>query len=85
MSIEVISSRWLAGLGITLVAVTAAACSGAGGNGGGSVNGTPSPAAASGSGAVSSLEQQYEQVVRRVLPSVVQPVNRRACLRVSWR
>ena len=69
MRIELISDRWLAGLGITLVALTAAACSGAGGAG--SAGGSPSPAAAS-SGEASSLEQQYEQVVRRVLPSVVQ-------------
>ena len=63
---EVISSRWLAGLGITLVAVTAAACSGADGNGGGSVNGTPSPAVASGSGSESA-------------PGVERVVHRRSC------
>jgi putative serine protease PepD len=63
--------RRLGGAGITLVVLGAAACGSAGGGGTGSAAATPSPAAAS-SGAASSLEQQYEQVVSRVLPSVVQ-------------
>ena len=42
-----------------------------GGSGSRGATATPSPAVAS-SGAASSLEQQYEQVVSRVLPSVVQ-------------
>ena len=51
--------------------LAAAACSSAGGSGTGGVSASPSPAVAS-TGAASSLEQQYEQVVARVLPSVVQ-------------
>jgi putative serine protease PepD len=65
------AGRCLAGAGITLVVLTAAACAGAGGSGTGGATASPSPAAVS-SGSVSSLEQQYEQVVARVLPSVVQ-------------
>ena len=63
--------RWLVGAGITLVAVGVAACSGAGGNGRGDAGASPSPAVVS-SGAASSLQEQYEQVVAWVLPSVVQ-------------
>ena len=72
--------RRLGALGIALVVLSAVACTSAGGSGpGASVS--PSSAAASSavpssavpsSGAASSLEQQYEQVVGRVLPSVVQ-------------
>jgi putative serine protease PepD len=57
----------LAGAGAALAVLTAAACSSPGGTG----TASPSPAAAS-TGAAFSLEQQYEQVVARVLPSVVQ-------------
>ncbi len=65
------AGRWLAGAGITLVTLgAAAACSSAPGSGA-SASASPSPAAAP-SGAASSLEQQYEQVVSRVLPSVVE-------------
>jgi hypothetical protein len=63
--------RWLAGAGAALAVLTAAACSSPGGTGTGGATASPSPAAAS-TGAASSLEQQYEQVVARVLPSVVQ-------------
>ena len=64
-------ARWVAGAGALLVILTAAACSSTGGNGTGGATASPSPAASS-TGAASSLEQQYEQVVARVLPSVVQ-------------
>jgi putative serine protease PepD len=73
-------SRRLGAAGIALVVLSAVACTSAGGSGpGGSAS--PSSAAVSSSasaaplpssGAASSLEQQYEQVVGRVLPSVVQ-------------
>jgi S1-C subfamily serine protease len=66
MRIDVIGSA-----GITLLVLGAVACSSAGGSGSGGAAASPSPAATS-SGAASSLEQQYEQVVSRVLPSVVQ-------------
>ncbi|HLK73570.1 MAG TPA: HAD-IC family P-type ATPase [Streptosporangiaceae bacterium] len=65
------AGRWLFGAGITLVVLGAAACSSAGGSETGGVTASPSPAAPS-TGAASSLEQQYEQVVSGVLPSVVQ-------------
>ena len=65
------AGRWLAGAGAALAVLTAAACSSTGGTGTGGATASPSPAAAS-TGAASSLEQQYEQVVARVLPSVVQ-------------
>jgi S1-C subfamily serine protease len=70
----------LGAVGITLVVLSAVACTSAGGSGSGA-SVSPSSAAASSavpssavpsSGAASSLEQQYEQVVGRVLPSVVQ-------------
>jgi S1-C subfamily serine protease len=61
----------LACTGTLLVVLTAASCSSAAGSGTGGVSASPSPAVAS-TGAASSLEQQYEQVVARVLPSVVQ-------------
>ncbi len=66
--------RRLAAAGVAAAVLGAAACSSAGSSGP-SASASQSPAAASGaatSGASSSLEQQYEQVVRRVLPSVVQ-------------
>ena len=70
----------LGAAGIALVILSAVACTSAGGSGSGA-SVSPSSAAASSavpssavpsSGAASSLEQQYEQVVARVLPSVVQ-------------
>jgi putative serine protease PepD len=61
----------LVGAGAVLAVLTMAACSSAGGSGTGGATGSPSAAAAS-TGPASSLEQQYEQVVSRVLPSVVQ-------------
>ena len=61
------AGRWLAGAGAVVTVLAAVACSSTGGTG----TASPSPAAAS-TGAASSLEQQYEQVVARVLPSVVQ-------------
>ena len=63
--------RRLAGAGAVLAVLAVAACSGAGGTGTGGAAASPSAAAAP-AGAASSLEQQYEQVVARVLPSVVQ-------------
>jgi S1-C subfamily serine protease len=72
--------RRLGAAGIALVILSAVACTSAGGSGSGA-SVSPSSAAASSavpsssvpsSGAASSLEQQYEQVVGRVLPSVVQ-------------
>ena len=68
---ELPAGRWLAGAGAVLAVLAAAACSSTGGTGTGGATASPSPAAAS-TGAASSLEQQYEQVVARVLPSVVQ-------------
>jgi putative serine protease PepD len=65
------AGRRLAGAGAALAVLGAAACSSAGGSGTGGAAASPSPAAAS-TGPASSLEQQYEQVVARVLPSVVQ-------------
>ncbi len=74
------AGRRLGAVGITLVVLSAVACTSAGGSGTGA-SASPSSAAASSSassaalpssGAASSLEQQYEQVVSRVLPSVVQ-------------
>ena len=61
--------RRLGGKGIVLAVLGTAACTG--GAGTGSTATSPSPAVAS-SGPASSLQQQYEQVVARVLPSVVQ-------------
>ena len=60
----------LGGAGIALLGLSAVACASASQNRPGSAA-SSSPAAAP-SGAASSLEQQYEQVVSRVLPSVVQ-------------
>jgi putative serine protease PepD len=64
------AGRRLGGMGIALVVLGAVACSTTGGSGPGAAA-TPSPTVAP-SGAASSLQQQYEQVVSRVLPSVVQ-------------
>ena len=72
--------RRLGAAGIALVILSAVACTSAGGSGSGASVSPSSAAAASAvpssavpsSGAASSLEQQYEQVVGRVLPSVVQ-------------
>jgi S1-C subfamily serine protease len=65
------AGRRLAEAGAVLAVLAVAGCSGAGGTGTGAAASSPSAAAAS-AGAASSLEQQYEQVVARVLPSVVQ-------------
>jgi S1-C subfamily serine protease len=64
-------SKLIGALGPVLAVLAVAACSSAGGTGTG-VAAASSPAAALPAGAASSLEQQYEQVVARVLPSVVQ-------------
>ena len=66
---SVAAGRWLVGAGTVIAVMTAAACSSAGGNGGATASPSHAPAS---TGAASSLEQQYEQVVSRVLPSVVQ-------------
>jgi putative serine protease PepD len=71
MSID-LTSRWLAGAGVALLALTAAACSSAASNGTGSGGNPSASASAPASGAASSLEQQFEQVVNSVLPSVVE-------------
>ncbi|HEX6853691.1 MAG TPA: trypsin-like peptidase domain-containing protein [Streptosporangiaceae bacterium] len=70
------AGRWLAGAGAALAVLTVAACTSAGGTSEsgsepGDAAASPSAAAVS-PGAGSSLEQQYERVVSRVLPSVVQ-------------
>ena len=64
------AGRRLGVAGIVLLALTAAACSGATGSGPSPAASSAAPAASAGAG--TSLEQQYEQVVSRVLPSVVQ-------------
>jgi hypothetical protein len=67
------AGRRLAGAGAVLAVLAVAGCSSAGGTGTGTGAAAASPsAAAAPAGAASSLEQQYEQVVARVLPSVVQ-------------
>src|SRR5690242_15096225 len=65
------AGRRLAGAGAVLAVLAVAGCSSAGGTGTGTAAASPSATAAP-AGAASSLEQQYEQVVARVLPSVVQ-------------
>ena len=67
-----LTSRRLAGAGVVLAVLAMAACSSTVSSApdGGSPSAT-APAAAS-TGAASSLEQQFEQVVSRVLPSVVE-------------
>jgi putative serine protease PepD len=78
-------SRRLAVPGIAVAVLGVAACGGAGIGGPGALAGgvsatgssaappsTVTPSGEASSGAASSLEQQYEQVVSRVLPSVVQ-------------
>lgn len=62
------AGRLLGGTGIALAVLAAAACGTSGANG--PAAGSSSPVASS--PAAASLEQQYEQVVSRVLPSVVQ-------------
>jgi S1-C subfamily serine protease len=66
-----LAGRWLAGIGAELVTLAVAACSSTVGSGTSSVNRGPA-ATAPAAAAASSLEQQYEQVVSRVLPSVVE-------------
>ena len=66
-----VAGRRLGGAGISLLVLGAAACSSAGGSAPGGTAPSASATAVP-SGAASSLEQQYEQVVSRVLPSVVQ-------------
>jgi putative serine protease PepD len=61
-----VAGRRLGTAGIVVLALSAVACGSTGGS-------RPGPAASSNPpAAASSLEQQYEQVVSRVLPSVVQ-------------
>jgi putative serine protease PepD len=73
---RVAAGRRLAGAGAALAVLAATACSGAGGTGTAGATASSSPAAssagASSDGAASAVERQYEQVVARVLPSVVQ-------------
>jgi putative serine protease PepD len=64
------AGHWAGGGAAALMVFSAVACGSTGGSSPSS-GASPSPAAAP-SGAASSLEQQYEQVVSRVLPSVVQ-------------
>jgi len=73
--------RWVAGAGLAVAALTAAACSNIAGTGTGRTATSTAPAPASPAtasslaqspGTASSLQQQYEQVVSQVLPSVVQ-------------
>jgi S1-C subfamily serine protease len=67
------AGRRLAGAGAVLAVLAVAGCSSAGGTGTGTGAAAASPSAtAAPAGAASSLEQQYEQVVAGVLPSVVQ-------------
>jgi putative serine protease PepD len=70
-----VGRRRLGAAGLALVVLSAVACTSAGVSGSGASASpsaaAPSPAVLS-SGAASSLEQQDEQVVSRVLPSVVQ-------------
>ncbi len=70
MSIKPVSGRWLAAAGITLVVLGVAACSSTGGGAAAGASASAGSAAASSGSA--SLQQQYEQVVSRVLPSVVE-------------
>ena len=69
-----VAGRWLAGAGAVLVVLAAACSSGTGTTGTSGATATPAPASsgAASSGVATSLEQQYEQVVSQVLPSVVQ-------------
>ena len=66
--------RCLAAAGITLLTFAAVACTDSGGSGPATSAGSSATASSPvpASGAASSLEGQYEQVVSRVLPSVVQ-------------
>ena len=69
-------SRQLAYAGIALVILGVAACSGTSGGGAPGASASPSASASASSSAAApgpaSLQQQYEQVVSRVLPSVVE-------------
>ncbi len=62
--------RWLSGAAVPLLALTAVACGSTGGSGPGPAASSRPPVASS--GAAFSLEQQFENVVSQVLPSVVQ-------------
>ena len=64
--------RRLAYAGIALVILSVAACSGTGGGGAAGASASASAGSAAASSGPASLQQQYEQVVRRVLPSVVE-------------
>ena len=75
MSIRPVSGRWLAAAGITLVILGVAACSSTGGGaaaGSASASASANAGSAAASSGPASLQQQYEQVVTRVLPSVVE-------------
>ena len=74
MSIRPVSGRWLAAAGITLVILGVAACSSTGGGAaaGASASVSVNTGSAAASSGPASLQQQYEQVVSRVLPSVVE-------------
>jgi putative serine protease PepD len=65
------TGRWLGGGAVALIVLSVAACTSGSGNGPSGAAASSSPPAAS-SGAGSSLQQEYEQVVSQVLPSVVQ-------------
>lgn len=68
-----LSGRGLAGAAVALALLAgAAACTSGSGTGGASASATPAPAVTGGSGGALQLQQRYEQVVRTVLPSVVQ-------------
>ena len=74
MSIKPVSGRWLAAAGITLAVLEVAACSSTGGGAaaGASSSASVNAGSAAASSEPASLQQQYEQVVSRVLPSVVE-------------
>ena len=72
MSIKPVSGRWLAAAGITLVVLGVAACSSTGGGAAAGASASASAGSAAASSGPASLQQQYEQVVSRVLPSVVE-------------
>ena len=72
MSINPVSGRWLAAAGITLVVLGVAACSSTGGGAAAGASASASAGSAAASSGPGSLQQQYEHVVSRVLPSVVE-------------
>ena len=72
MSTKPMSGRWLAAAGITLVILGVAACSSTGGGAAAGASASVSAGSAAASSGPASLQQQYEQVVSRVLPSVVE-------------